>query len=469
MTSGRMTFREAALASGLMTRNRLRDVTDILRRSQGGGHSQATKITDEQLAVKLVEMEQLTQYQADQLLLGHTKLALGPYTINDWLGQGGMGQVFKAIHQVMDREVAIKVLPLSRNTPAAIEAFSREIRAQARLDHPNLVRAYDAGHDGNVHYLVTEYVPGTDLRRLIRDQGQLNMHQAATVASQAAQALGHAHAAGLVHRDVKPGNMLVTPDGQTKVADLGLVGFIDEWRENLCAGKIVGTADYMAPEVVTAPDQISAVSDIYSLGCTLYYASTGKVPFPGGTFREKLQRHCETPPWHPHAFNIELSEEFVDVIADMMEKDPDARIQSADEVVSRLKPWTQESGPRPVPRKGKSSWALPPVVSAQSHAENVLESHDERLSEQEPVDWAPDIGIPISEETFRVGSTHHDTSVTDRLRRRRSHSTATVDLATAARNRQVWESATVALAIAIPLAMFTGAFLMGILLRFLRD
>ncbi len=139
-------------------------------------------MTDDQLAAKLVELDVLTSYQADQLKEGRTKLNLGPYIITDWIGQGGMGQVFKAVHEMMGRESAVKVLPLNKSTPQAIVNFTREIRTQAQLDHPNLVRAYDAGHDGNVYYLVTEYVPGMDLRRLIRTQGlPLSVQQAANI------------------------------------------------------------------------------------------------------------------------------------------------------------------------------------------------------------------------------------------------------------------------------------------------
>ncbi|MCP4817092.1 MAG: serine/threonine protein kinase, partial [Planctomycetaceae bacterium] len=225
------------------------------------------------------------------LVTGRTKFNLGPYIITDWIGQGGMGQVFKAVHEVMGRESAVKVLPLTKSTPYAIDNFQREIRTQAQLDHPNLVRAYDAGHDGNVHYLVTEYVPGTDLRKLVRSQGALSMPQAASIIVQAAQGLDHAHQRGLIHRDIKPGNILVTPEGTAKVSDLGLSGFIHRTDDDPRAGKIVGTADYLSPEQIHSPNKVTSVADIYSLGCTLYYAVTGKVPFPGGKTREKAQRH----------------------------------------------------------------------------------------------------------------------------------------------------------------------------------
>jgi eukaryotic-like serine/threonine-protein kinase len=346
--------------SGLVTPAQLEDA--IARARQASGEETAQlDIDDKTLAQQTVDMGLLTRYQADQIMSGRTKFKLGPYIMTDWIGQGGMGQVYKGIHEVMGRESAVKVLPLTKATAEAISNFTREIRTQAQLDHPNLVRAYDAGHDGNVHYLVVEYVPGTDLRRLIRTHGALPVQQAANVIMQAAKGLDHAHKRGLIHRDVKPGNILVTPDGIAKVSDLGLAGFMKDAASDPRAGKIVGTADYLAPEIIRSPGDMSAVCDIYSLGCTLYYAVCGKVPFPGGTPRDKARRHCEETPWHPRRFNPEIPEEFVEIIADMMEKNPTDRIQTAAEVVARIEPWAAETSPISSRKlSSKSPWTAPP-------------------------------------------------------------------------------------------------------------
>jgi len=286
----------------------------------------------------------LNPWQAEQLRCGRTRFHLKDYQIIDSLGQGGMGQVFKAEHSMMGRVVAIKVLPKDRSTPEAIASFQHEIRALAHLDHRNLVRAYDAGQDGNVHFLVTEFVPGTDLRRLVRSGGSLSQQDAATIISQAASGLEHAHGRGLLHRDVKPGNVMVTPDGQTKVLDLGLAGFLQEdvTHEDPRKGRIVGTADYLAPETIIAPSSVTPASDIYSLGCTLYYAVTRKVPFPGGKTADKCHRHVHEVPLNPRRFNDRLTDDFLDVLADMMEKDPAKRIDSAAEVVRRLGEWADQ-------------------------------------------------------------------------------------------------------------------------------
>ena len=348
------------LTSGLVSQAQLDEVTATLAAAAAGATSaEAAKPAsaqtaapnsdkaDKQLATALVERGWLNRWQADQLLLGRARFSLGPYRVIDSIGQGGMGQVFKAEHLLMGRVVAVKVLPRHKSTPEAIASFMREIRAQAQLDHENLVRALDAGHDGNVHYLVTEYVPGTDLRRLVRRHGRLDMQTAAGIIAQAARGLAHAHSRGLIHRDVKPGNILVTPDGRAKVSDLGLVDFLDaEMESDGRRGRIVGTADYLSPEQVRTPDQLTPASDVYGLGCTLYYAVTGKVPFPGGTTRDKLHNHLTQQPIDPRRLNPDLADPFVDVIADMMAKEVADRIPTADAVAERLAPWLDASSVR---------------------------------------------------------------------------------------------------------------------------
>jgi len=359
-------FRNAALLSGLVSQDQL-DCGEAAVRAADDDSGSIFDVTDQQLADKLVEMEIITRYQADQMLLGRNKLNLGRYLVTDFIGQGGMGQVFKAVHNVMGRDCAVKILPVHKSTEEAIENFNREIRTLAKLDHPNLVRAYDAGIDGSVHYLVTEFVPGTDLRRLLRSEGPLTMQQAASLIMQSALGLQHAHESGLIHRDVKPGNILVTPDGMAKVSDLGLAGFIGEGDDDPRAGKTVGTADYLSPEHIRNPHEVSLISDVYSLGCTLYYAVTGKVPFPGGTPNSKAQRHLAETPWHPKRFNPDITEEFVEIIADMMEKEPGERIQTAAEVAGRLEPWATEVGVVHAPLM-KSAWTPPPVPTGEDEA-----------------------------------------------------------------------------------------------------
>ncbi|MEX2175125.1 MAG: serine/threonine-protein kinase, partial [Pirellulaceae bacterium] len=366
MPTPRSVFRNLALLSELVSKEQLDEAVESLRRPGKGSPASAVdvvEIEDSALASRLVQQGILSPYQVKELKSGRTKFNLGPYIITDWIGQGGMGHVYKGVHKVMGRECAIKVLPLNKATPEAINNFTREVRTQAQLDHPNLVRAYDAGHDGNVHYLVVEYVPGTDLRRLVRSQGPLTQQQAASVVLQAARGLDHAHKRGLIHRDIKPGNCLVTAEGIAKVSDLGLAGFVHDAENDPRTGKIVGTSDYLSPEQIRAPSDITHTTDIYSLGCTLYYAVCGKVPFPGGTARDKANRHLNDTPWHPRRFNPDMNEEFVEVIADMMEKDPKARIQSAAEVVARLEQFADASAPIAPRAVIRSPWSPAPLPS----------------------------------------------------------------------------------------------------------
>ena len=357
-------FCASAISSGLVTSQQLDYALRVARHRQTQqGLPAETALPDRLLADLLVEQETLTPYQADQLLEGRTKLTLGPYLITDWIGQGGMGQVFKGVHQLMGRECAVKVLPRARATEASLQNFRREIRMQAGLDCPYLVRAFDAGQDGNVHFLVTEYVPGMDLRRLVRSRGALPVQQAAKIIMQAALGLDYAHGKGLVHRDVKPGNILVTPAGEAKVSDVGLAGFAKDFINDPRAGKIVGTTDYISPEQIRSPLEIHTASDIYSLGCTLYYAVCGKVPFPGGDTTSKLRRHLEETPWHPRRMAIDITEDFVDIIADMMEKDISKRIANAAEVASRLEPWAIADMSVGSLGLTRSPWMAPPPPS----------------------------------------------------------------------------------------------------------
>lgn len=455
VVNSRSLFRNSAVTSGLVQRERLDDIAakiadQTLPPGALPNPLRALEVSDKLLAARLVELGDLTRYQAEQLLQGRTRFNLSSYVITDFIGRGGMGDVFKAVHPLMGREVAVKVLTRARATPEAEANFHREIRLQAKLDHPNLVRAHDAGHDGNVYYLVVEFVPGTDLRRLVRNEKKLDMQQAATVIMQAAMALDHAHSQGLIHRDVKPGNLLVTPDGHTKVSDLGLAGFMHEGQNDPRAGKIVGTADYIAPEVFKSPNNVSPVSDIYSLGCTLYYAITGKVPYPGGTTREKLERHCNDQPLHPERFSESISEDFVEIIADMMEKDPAKRMQTAAECVERLSVWAKGSGPHG--RSLRGAWSPPPLPS---DAVKTDDTADFDLRDVDGSSGTSASGNSAGDETHSGGR-----DVTAPL-----PSLNGSDSAVYAAPRTPWAAVLIALAIAVPLAMTVGALVMWLFLR----
>jgi serine/threonine protein kinase len=409
-------LQSSALASGLLSRQQLDDALAGLVAASADAELTPDQVLDEPLGQWLVDAGYLNRWQVEQLKEGRTKFTLGPYQIVNALGQGGMGHVFKAEHKLLGRTEAIKVLPKSRSTPEAIAAFQREIRAQAQLDHPNLVRATYADHEGDTYFFVTEYVPGTDLRKLVRRNGPLPAAIAATIISQAADGLHYAHRRGLIHRDVKPGNLLVTPDGHTKVTDLGLAWFIIDDLGGPVPERgrtLVGTADYMAPETITNPEQIRPISDIYSLGCTLYYAVTGKVPFPGGNTAEKMNRHLNETPLNPLHFNPDLPDEFCDVIATMMDKNPDTRTPTAAAVVEALEPWCDAGAtvdlaqrtpaPSGIWKRGAARPALAPPANLPETAEFVLDD------EAEAAPYPVDSPSQISQRTVPISSENEDT------------------------------------------------------------
>lgn len=344
----RRRFRATVIASGLLDAAQIDAAEAAARTVLGSSDSCGAELWDKTVADVLVSRDLLTRFQAEQMLLGRSKLTLGQYRILDQVGQGGMGRVFKARHAMMRRIVAVKVLTKDKATPATEAAFLREIERLGDLDHENLLRALDAGRDGKVYYLVTEYIEGLDLRRQVLKHGPLAEVTAASVIAQAARGLAYAHEKGIVHRDVKPGNLLVTKDGRVKVLDLGLAGSVFDAKPR-ASGRIVGTMDYMAPEQIRSPDNARPPADIYGLGCTLYFLLAGKVPFPGGTRDEKAKRQLFESPAPIQALAPHVSDAFAVVVDAMLRKDPAERIGSAHEVLERLRPWTPDA-PVAMPR-----------------------------------------------------------------------------------------------------------------------
>src|SRR5574340_110943 len=222
----------------------------------------------------LIDAGLITPWQCGKLMDGrHKGFFLGKYKLLAHLGTGGMSSVYLAEHQLMQRRVAIKVLPQKRiDDSSYLARFHREAQAAAALDHRNIVRAFDVDNDEGIHFLVMEYVAGRDLQTTVKEDGPLPYELAANYICQAADGLAHAHEAGLVHRDVKPANLLVDGKGVVKVLDLGLARFADESRASLTIvhdENVLGTADYLAPEQALNSHSVDAKADIYSLGCTL--------------------------------------------------------------------------------------------------------------------------------------------------------------------------------------------------------
>jgi eukaryotic-like serine/threonine-protein kinase len=352
-----------ALASGLLDDSQLAVVEAVVRQVGLPAESDDPRGWDKAVAVECVRRKLLTKFQARELLAGRRRFTLGQYRMLEEVGRGGMGQVFKAEHVMMKRIVAVKVLPLSKANPQTEAAFQREIEMLGKLRHDNIVSAHDSGHDGNVYYLVTEYVPGMDLRRHVSRHGPLDPYQAASVAVQVARALGYAHRRGLIHRDVKPSNILVGDDGRVRLLDLGLAGSIFD-PESMQPGRRVGTPGYMAPEQIQGLPNVGPVADIFGLGCTLYFLLSGRPPFPGSNREEKerLTLAGSSPALRDLAPHVDAS--LAEVIELMMRPAPHDRAGSADEVVRRLQPWAS-GGPVAIPRAEQGS---PPVKDVSSSA-----------------------------------------------------------------------------------------------------
>jgi hypothetical protein len=280
------------------------------------------------------------------------------YRVVRLLGVGGMGAVYEAEHRVMQRPVALKVIKRAYTaSPAAVERFRREVRAAARLSHPNVVATTDAEDAGETHFLVMEYVEGTDLGRLVQERGPLPVDRACDYIRQAALGLQHAFEQSMVHRDLKPHNLMLTPDGRVKILDFGLARFASEAAEAAgltSTGIVLGTVDYIAPEQADNAHQADIRSDIYSLGCTLYHLLAGQPPFPTGTSLQKVMAHVEKKPQLLTELRPDLPEELMPVLERMMAKNPMDRYQTPAEVALALEPFTVAAAvaraPRPRPR-----------------------------------------------------------------------------------------------------------------------
>ncbi|HEY1380618.1 MAG TPA: serine/threonine-protein kinase [Gemmataceae bacterium] len=372
----RQTFLSRLEACGLVEPEVLRTVALRLPATQRG----------RVIARFLVDEGLLTRFQAENLLAGRTTgFVLGQYRILDEVGRGGMGRVFKAEHATMRRVVALKVLAahLTR-TERARQLFQREVRAAARLVHPHIVTAFDANQADDRCYLVLEFIDGPNLAALVRDHAPLSVGQACEFVRQAALGLQHAHALGMVHRDVKPSNLLVQPPvgetlaqgGVVKITDFGLArlgvsGGGDDDSIRSGENVVMGTPDYLSPEQGRDLAAADIRSDLYSLGCTLYYLLTGEVPFPGGTPLEKLMRHATVDPEPVEQLRPVVPPGVAVLVRRLMAKDPKGRPQTPAELAEALDAFAEVrpvvwTPPRPGPLTGASSADLPPPATGTS-------------------------------------------------------------------------------------------------------
>ncbi len=295
----------------------------------------------EALLRELYKQNLLTKFQAQQFAQGRDKaLILGNYTLIDKIGAGGMGQVFKAEHRRMERIVAIKMLPPAMTKDAAAVArFQREVKAAAKLRHPNIVATDDADEARGVHFLVMEYIEGSDLSVLVKKNGPFPVAKAVNYILQAARGLEFAHGEGVVHRDIKPANLLLDKKGVVKILDMGLArieagGDAATQAELTGSGAVMGTVDYMAPEQALDTKHADARADIYSLGCSLYYALAGKPIYEAESITAKLLAHQNNS--IPELRNIgdEVSDALEAAFQKMVAKKIEDRFQSMSEVVA---------------------------------------------------------------------------------------------------------------------------------------
>ncbi len=303
--------------------------------------------TAEGLGAYLVGIDWLTAYQL-QLLLSEQweDLTIGPYQVLDRLGEGGVSEVFKAWDTSRGRVVALKVLRqhLAGNSDV-VQQFQREMQAITRLSHPNIIKTYDAHQVGSLHCFAMEFVEGMDLERFVQQFGPLPIEQACDFVRQAAGGLQHAHQLGLVHRDVKPANLFLLhppipgtaakrgPDPVVKIIDWGLARCAGDPASppdkdgagdagDAEKGRLIGTADYIAPEQASDPTLVDIRADVYSLGCTLFYLLTRQPPFPSGSLMQKILQHQQAEPPSLRSLRTDVPEELDALVRKMLAKDP---------------------------------------------------------------------------------------------------------------------------------------------------
>jgi eukaryotic-like serine/threonine-protein kinase len=298
------------------------------------------------------------------------RVLAGRYRLDEIIGRGGMSTVYRGTDLALDRVVAVKVAldPLAEENPIYVARFKRESRAAAAVSHPGIVTVYDAGADGPTRFIVMEYVVGRSLAQILADHHPLDPARAARIAADVADALSAAHAAGIVHRDIKPGNVMVADDGSVKVLDFGIARTEDAATITQTA-LVLGTAAYMSPEQALG-QPADARSDIYSLGCVLYEMLTGKPPFTADVAAGVMHQHVRVAPTPPATLNPKVPAALNALVLEMLAKSPDDRPQTAGEVRDRLREAVSElatragADPPPVP----PAPLVPPAVDGKGVA-----------------------------------------------------------------------------------------------------
>lgn len=302
---------------------------------------------------------------------------LGPYRLDTFIGGGGMGAVFRALDTTLDRIVAVKVLAgRQADDEELLRRFRNEAQSAARLDHENIGRVHAVGSEAGWHYIVFEYIEGRNLRDLVRDEGPFDVPRTVDVALQVADALEHASQREVVHRDIKPSNIVITPTGRARIVDMGLARLhhVTGDRDLTVSGMTLGTFDYISPEQARDPRAADVRSDLYSLGCTIFFMLAGRPPFADGTMVQKLLQHQQEPPPDLESLRPDVPRRLAAIVNRLMAKDPHDRYQRPAALVADLLAFADEQGiglvtPRPAiaavpvePRRPQASrlpWIVP--------------------------------------------------------------------------------------------------------------
>ncbi|MDP7007949.1 MAG: serine/threonine-protein kinase [Phycisphaerales bacterium] len=321
--------------NGLVTPEELAECNALLE--EAGGTSEGHTLSDLLVNHKYITERQIDRLQSDFDTRKSTQRIPGFNFIRK-LGSGAMASVFLAQQKSLDRPVAIKVLPTKfSDNKEFIDRFYKEGKAAAKLNHPNIVQAYDVGLSGEHHYFVMEYVDGITAFDRVEEEKQLSEKESISILRQVASALQHAHDAGFIHRDVKPKNIMISSKGDVKLADLGLArAMSDVESAEAEAGRAYGTPYYISPEQIRGEVDITPAADLYSLGATIYHLVTGRVPFPGKNPSDVMRRHLKQDLIPPDHINESLSAGFSQIIEMMMAKEVSQRYQNARDLLSDI-------------------------------------------------------------------------------------------------------------------------------------
>jgi len=340
-------FLRTTLKSHLLTRDQLMDALQTVPRER--------RQTPQDFADHLVRNGKLSRFQARKLVSGVSLgLMLGQYQVLAPIGRGGMGAVYLALDMRLNRHVALKVLPPQRAKGEGRHRarFQREMETSQRVAHPHIAQTIQAGVSGGVHYIAMEFIPGMSLYKLVHTEGPLTVTRAARLFAEVAAALDHAHNQGLIHRDLKPSNIMVTPNDHAKLLDLGLAlregEEVDDVEVIGGKGYLVGSVDYMAPEQTRDAAAVDGRADLYGLGCTLYFALSGRPPFSGvgNLDRIRAQRVQTAEPLSK--LNPKVPEKFAAFVARLMAKKPQDRPANAAQARAELLAWAEQDGARPL-------------------------------------------------------------------------------------------------------------------------